>query len=123
MGFLCIVCMKKERVETYPFFILPSFFTFSLSSRKAMQRSTTLFLPSRQRLHKSQFLQKVSCQKLYWHQARLSSLINNQVNVRMFVHTSVDYPWMLKRYGKKALVLKPSKYSEFRKLDGEVLIN
>ena len=29
--------------------------------------------------HKSQFLQKLSCPKLYWDQARLSSLVNKQV--------------------------------------------
>ena len=33
------------------------------------------FPPSKQRLHKSQLLQKLSCQKPYWDQARLSSLV------------------------------------------------
>ena len=36
-------------------------------------------LPSQQRLHKLQFLQKQGCQKLYWDQARLPSLANKQV--------------------------------------------
>ena len=46
---------------------------------KAMPSSPTLVPPSQQRLHKSQFLHKVSCQKFCWDQARLSSLINKQV--------------------------------------------
>ena len=44
-----------------------------------MKRNTTLFPPSKQMLHKSQFLQKLTCQKPYWDQARLSSLVNKQV--------------------------------------------
>ena len=44
-----------------------------------MQRSTIQFPPLNQKFHKSQFLQKLSCQKPYWDQARLSSLINKQV--------------------------------------------
>ena len=40
-----------------------------------MQRNTTIFPISKQRLLKSQFLQKLSCKKKpYWDQARLSSL-------------------------------------------------
>ena len=53
----------------------------SLFSRKAMKRTTTLFSPSKQRLHKSQFLQELSCQTPYWDQVRLSSLVNKQVAV------------------------------------------
>ena len=48
----------------------------------AMQRNSTLFLPSQQRLHKLGFLQKLGCQKPFWDQARLSSLINKQVVVK-----------------------------------------
>ena len=44
-----------------------------------MQRSLTLFPPSQQRLHKLQFLKKLGCQKPYWDQARLSSLVNKPV--------------------------------------------
>ena len=56
-------------------------------SMKAIKRSTTLFPPSKQRLHKSQFLQKLSCQKPYWDQARLSSLVNKPVAMyRLLVH-------------------------------------
>ena len=69
MGFLCIASMEK------------SFSTHSLSFRKAMRRSTTLFPLSKQGLYESQFLQKLSCQKPYWDQARLSSLVNKQVAV------------------------------------------
>ena len=46
---------------------------------KAMPSIPTLFPPSQQRLHKSQFLHKMSCQKPCWDQARLSSLVNKQV--------------------------------------------
>ena len=66
-------------METCPFFVLSRFSTNSLSSRKSLKRSTTLFPPSKQMLHKSQFLQKLTCQKPYWDQARLSSLVNKQV--------------------------------------------
>ena len=79
MEFLCIACMEKRKSQQSQFFILPSFFTLSLSPRKSMQRSTTLFPPSKQRLHKSLFLQKLSFPKRYWDQARLSSLVNKQV--------------------------------------------
>ena len=51
-----------------------------------MKRSTTLFPLSKQRLHKSQFLQKLSCQKPYWDQARFSSLINKQVAFTVMTH-------------------------------------
>ena len=44
-----------------------------------MNGSTNLFPSSKQRFHKSQFLQKLSCQKPYWDQPRLSSLVNKQV--------------------------------------------
>ena len=46
-----------------------------------MKRSTTLFPLQYQRHHKFQFLQKLSCQKPYWDQGRLSSLVNKQVAV------------------------------------------
>ena len=56
--------------------------TFSFSPCKqcrAMQRNSTLVLQSYKRLHKLCFLQKQGCQKPCWDQARLSSLVNNQV--------------------------------------------
>ena len=37
---------------------------------------------SQQRLHKSQFLQKVGCQKPCWDQAGLFSLVNKQVALK-----------------------------------------
>ena len=46
---------------------------------KAMPSSPILVPPSQQRLHKSQFLHKVSYQKPCWDQARLSSLVKKQV--------------------------------------------
>ena len=84
VGFLCIVCMEKGRVDTSSLFILSSNSTHSLSYRKAMKRSTTLFPTSKQRLHKSQFLQKLSCQTPYWDHAILSSLVNKQVAVQVY---------------------------------------
>ena len=66
-------------METSPFFILHASQHFPFPTpRKAMQRSTTPFTILKQRFHKSQFLQKLSCQKTYWDQARLSSLVNKK---------------------------------------------
>ena len=48
---------------------LSSLFLFSI---EAMERNFTLDFPSKQRLHKLRFLQKVGCQKPCWDQARLS---------------------------------------------------
>ena len=74
IGFLCIACIEKikkwRQVHSSAF----QASTYSLSSRKAMKRSTTLFPLSKQRHNKSQFLQKLSCQKPYWDQATLSGL-------------------------------------------------
>ena len=50
---------------------------------KAMQRNPTLGISSQQRLHKFCFLQKLGCQKPYWYKARLSSLVNEQVDVKV----------------------------------------
>ena len=50
-----------------------------LSSRKAMKMSIMLYPPSKQRLHRSQFLQKLSRQKPCRDQARLICLVNKQV--------------------------------------------
>ena len=55
---------------------LPSLFFFSI---EAMKRNSFLVLPSKQRLNKLHFLQKLGCQKPCWDQARLSSLVNKQV--------------------------------------------
>ena len=78
MRFLYIAYMeKKKKVETSPFFILPIFSTFPcLQESNAVNHHFSL---SKQWLPKSQFLQKLSCQKPYWEQARLSSLVYKQV--------------------------------------------
>ena len=79
VGFRCSPGTEKRKCRDRSMFIDPSFSRHSLSSRKTMTRIITLVPPSQQRLHKSQFLQKLSCQKSYWDQARLSSLVNKQV--------------------------------------------
>ena len=58
MGFLWTAFMDEEKAKARPSFILQSFCSVSLSSRKAMQRSPTLVPPSQNMLHKLQFLQK-----------------------------------------------------------------
>ena len=45
VGFLCIACRENTKIGDKSSLILPSFSTHSLSSRKAMQRITTLFPP------------------------------------------------------------------------------
>ena len=55
----------------------PCFFSI-----EAMKRNPIVVLPSKQMLHKLQFLQKLGCQKPCWDQARLSSLVNKQVVFR-----------------------------------------
>ena len=77
-GFSALLAWRTQKVKTSPSFILSSFSTL-FSSKKAMHRKKK---QSKQRLHKSQFLQKLSCQKPYWDQARLSSLVNKQVGRR-----------------------------------------
>ena len=97
--FSALLSWRKRKVETCPFYIISSFSTHSLSSRKAMKRSTSLFPPSKQRVHKSQFLQKLSCQKPYWDQARLSSLVYKQVaNTSSFppLHLGRRQPWTVR---------------------------
>ena len=63
-----------------------------------MNRSTKLLPPSKQRLPKSQFLQKQSPQKSYWDQARLSILVNKQV--------APVYVWSAKSHSNKTIVIK-----------------
>ena len=71
---LCLECLEEG--EIFNTFILPSFSTLSVSSRKA---SKALASPSQQRLHKLQLLQDVRCQKPCMDQVRLSSLINKLI--------------------------------------------
>ena len=47
-----------------------------ISSRQAMQIGINIFLPSKERLHKLQFLRKLSPQKPCRDQASLSNLVN-----------------------------------------------
>ena len=56
---------KKSIFHPFSFVILP------LSFREALNRSTTQFPQSKQRLPKLRFLQKLGCQKPCWDQARL----------------------------------------------------
>ena len=85
--FSALLARRKGKEETSPFYLIPIFSTYSLSSRKAMKKNSNLFPPSKQRLHKSQFLQTLGCQKPYWDQARLSSLVNKPVAMyRPLVH-------------------------------------
>ena len=75
---------------------LSPLFLFSMQS---MQRNSTSDLPSLQRLHKLRFLQKPICQKPYWDQARLSSLVNKQVaNTSSFppLHLGRRQPWTVR---------------------------
>ena len=69
--FLCIAAMKKNKSGDKPIFHLISFMILPLSFREALNRSTTLFPRSKQRLPKLRFLQKLGCQKPCWDQARL----------------------------------------------------
>ena len=77
---LFYIARMEERESLNKSILHSSFFTPLLSSRKTIQRSPTLVPPSQQRLHKSQFLQKLGCQKLYWDPARLSSMVNKHVS-------------------------------------------
>ena len=52
---------------------LSSLFLFSI---EAMKRNSIIVLPSKERLHKLRFLQKLGCQKPCWDQA---SLVNKQI--------------------------------------------
>ena len=68
---LCIASMEKRKRGDKSIFHPFSYLMLPLSSRKAVNRSTTRFPQSKQRLHKLRFLQKLDCQKPCWDQARL----------------------------------------------------
>ena len=55
---------------------------------EAMKRNSIFVLPSKQRLHKLCFLQKLGSQKPCWDQARLSSLVDKQVGPTLTVPLS-----------------------------------
>ena len=75
---LFIACMEKGERES----VRTSSFLASLCIPFPPENQCSKNLQSKQRLHKSQFLQKQSCQKPYWDQARLSSLANKKNDVR-----------------------------------------
>ena len=78
VGLLCIAWMEEP--ESLNKSILhSSFSTRLLSSRGKKAEKSNLVPPSQQRLHKSQFLKKLGCQKPCLDLARLSSLVNKQV--------------------------------------------
>ena len=78
VGLLCIDCME-ERESLYKSILHPSklLYIFPFPQEKNAEKPHPRSL-SQQRVHKSQFLQKLSCQKLCWDQTWLSSLINKQ---------------------------------------------
>ena len=55
------------------------FISFQASLQESNEAKNHAISPIKKRLHESQFLRKLSCQKTYWDQARLSSLLNKQV--------------------------------------------
>ena len=69
--FLCIASMEKRKSGDKSIFHPFTFLVLPLSSRKAVKSSTTKLPPSKQRLHKLCFLQKLGCQNPCWDQARL----------------------------------------------------
>ena len=74
---LYIDCLEKSVDQS----IFQSFLVLSHSSRHASKEAPTLVPQSQQRLHnyKLQFLQELGFQKPCWDQARLSSLVNQQL--------------------------------------------
>jgi hypothetical protein len=64
----CLFAMlawRKNKVETHPIYILPSFSTHSQETTRKRNTRSYIFPSLTQRLYKSQFLQKLSCQKPY----------------------------------------------------------
>ena len=82
-GFSALLAWRKRELQTNPSLILHTFFALSFFCRQETQRSPTLVPPSQQRHYKSQFLQKLSYQKCCWDKARISSLVDKQVDVRL----------------------------------------
>ena len=69
--FLCIASMAKKKHGEEFIFHPSSFLILPLSFWEALNRSTTQFSQSKQRLPKLRFLQKLGCQKPCLDQARL----------------------------------------------------
>ena len=76
-GLSALLAWINGKVKTSPSVILPSSSTLSIFS---IYKQFTLFPPSKPRLHKSQFLQKLSCQNPYCDLAILPSLVNKKVD-------------------------------------------
>ena len=73
-GFPALLSLRKGKVNTSLFFSLLSLSKHSLSSKKInKERNTTIYPPSKQRLHKVCFLQNQGCQK------PCCSLVNKEV--------------------------------------------
>ena len=72
-------------MKTSSFLIFKRFSILFLIASKSIKRSTTLFPPSKLRLHKSQFWQKLSGQKPVWDEGTLSSLVNKQDALTLFL--------------------------------------
>ena len=67
MKFPCIAAIEKERKNGNKSIFHPfSCMILPLSFREALNRSTTQFTQSKQRLPKLRFLQKLGCQKPCW---------------------------------------------------------
>ena len=79
VGFLCLACMEKGKSVDMRILHPSNLFYRFPFLQESNEGSTTLCCPLKQSLHKSQFLEKLSCQKPYLDQARLSSLVNKEV--------------------------------------------
>ena len=103
---------EKENSRKVCYFSFKSICTHSLSSRKAMKRNITLLPQSKQRLCKSQFLQKPSCPKPYRDQARLSSLVNKQVGCKTVLFSldgniiCIYFSWILNTFVNSSYYLR-----------------
>ena len=73
-GFSALLARKKGKVETSPFLFLQASLHIPFPPGKYCREAPPFFL-SKERLQKYQCLQNLGCQKPYWDQARLSSLV------------------------------------------------
>ena len=77
----CFIAFLKERICVEKLGRMKNGLVSSCSSLHTNNaENPTFVLPSKQRLHKLCFLRKLGCQKPCWDQARLSSLVNKQVD-------------------------------------------
>ena len=80
--------IEKKKIEDKSISHSSNIPILPLSSRNAVKSCANKLPPPKQRLHKLRFLQKVGSQKLFWDQARLSSLVNKPV-VLQYIQCSV----------------------------------